>query len=248
MKIHVPGVIALLWRVSAVLTLCILRVCTYPQKRSGKTMKLLCVPVFVLAMALFAVLPVYADDSQGTVSGENTRDALFVTIDPIGEHYSGDIIPLRGTTNLPLTENLRVEVYSSSYHHNRNTIFYGISRAVPLQPGKDAGVNFWSTNVETKNWSPDEYLVTAFPDSDTGTHNRGYAGEVYNLLAGDDRPAADPLVAHPAILPVPMQSIAQVTPSQTTPPQQAPHSALITLTATGGVLILAGLCRNRRLT
>ena len=246
MKIHFPGVISLLWQISAVLTLLILRVCIYPQKQSEKTMKLLCVPVFVLAMALFAVLPVCADDSQGTVPGENTRESFFITIDSIGDHYSGDTIPLRGTTNLPLTETLRVEVYSSSYHHNK--IFYGISRAVPLQPGKDTGVNFWSTNVETKNWSPDEYLVTAFPDSDTDTHNRGYAGEVYNLLAGDARLATDPLPTPPALPPVPMQSVAQVTPSQTTPPQQAPHSVMITLTATGGVLILAGLCRNRRST
>jgi len=248
MKIHFPGVIARLWRIPAVLTLLILRVCIYPQKRSEKTMKLLCVPVFVLAMALFAVLPVCTDDSQGTVSGENTRESFFITIDSIGDHYAGDTIPLRGTTNLPLTETLRVEVYSSSNHPGRNKVFYGISRAVPLQPGKDAGVNFWSTNVETKNWSPDEYLVTAFPDSDTDTHNRGYAGEVYNLLAGDARPAADPLMAHPVLPPVSMQSVAQVTPSQTTPPQQAPHSAMITLTATGGVLILAGLSRNRRST
>jgi hypothetical protein len=59
-------------------------------------MKHLYVPVIVLAIALLAVLPVYAGEDQSTVSGNNTSESFFITLDPIGDHYSGETILMLG--------------------------------------------------------------------------------------------------------------------------------------------------------
>jgi WD40 repeat protein len=126
------------------------------------------------------IIPVCADVSPGST--------FFITIDPVGDHYSGDVVLIQGSTNLPVTEKLRVRVYSSSQHTGRYKIFYGISEAVPIVPGKNASENRWAVEVPTLNWSRDEYLVTAFPDTDNDTHTRGYAGEVFTIFGANERP------------------------------------------------------------
>ncbi|MCK9591636.1 MAG: hypothetical protein M0Q91_06480 [Methanoregula sp.] len=208
-------------------------------------MKLLFILVILLVMALLGVLPVCADESQGTVPGQNPRDSFVIMIDPIGNHYSGDSVLIQGLTNIPFTENLRVEVYSSSNHPGRNRVFYGISQVVPVMPGENDSMNYWSIEVPTNNWSTDEYLATAFPDTDMETHDRGYAGEVFNLFAANERPAENITPAKTALPPLQVQAALQVTPVLTAPTQPAPLSLLVPLTAIGALLIVSGILKRK---
>jgi hypothetical protein len=207
-------------------------------------MKLLCFPVIVLAMTYLVVFPVCADESHGAVSGENTSESFFITIDPTGDHYSGDTILLQGSTNLPATDKLLVKIYSSSYHPGIHGVEYGISENVTILPGENGTTNRWSIEVMTDNWRQDEYLATVYPDTDIYTHDRGYAGGLFNLFAADKRPAENLTPVKTALPSISVQATTQVTPILTTT-QPAPLSIINTLAAIGGLLMVAGMRKRQ---
>jgi len=211
-------------------------------------MRLLSVPVIVLAIALLAVLPVCADESHGTEYGKNTSESFFITLEPIGDHYSGDTILMRGSTNLPTTENLLVQVYSSSFHPGMRGVSYGISQTVAIMPGGNGTTNGWSIEVNTSGWRQDEYLATVDPANDKHTHDRGYATGLFNLFSADKRPAENLTTVTTPPPSLPIQETISSTPARiVAPTQSAPFSAMITITAISGFMMIAGLKKERRL-
>jgi len=186
-----------------------------------------------------------AGENQSPAPRENPRQSFFITIDPIGDHYSGDPILINGSTNLSITGKLRVAVYSASFHPGFRGVFYGISQAVPVVPGENSSMNRWSIEVPTNNWTPEEYLATAFPDTDNDTHDRGYAGQVFSLLAADERPAGNITPVKTVSSSVPDQATSYATPARTTSPRPTPLSFTIALAAIGTVLIVSGI-RERK--
>ncbi|MFA6332241.1 MAG: hypothetical protein WCX22_04755 [Methanoregula sp.] len=211
-------------------------------------MKLLYVPVIILAIALLTVSPVCAGKSPGAVSGENIPESFFITIDPIGDHYSGDTILMQGSTNLHNSDTLLVEVYSSAYHPGIHGVSYGISRTVAIIPGRNDTTNRWSIEVTTIDWRQDEYLVTVDPANDTHTHDRGYATGLFNLFSADKRPAENLTPVTTALPSLPVLATNSITPVRIgAPTQPAPLSAMITITAISGFVVIAGLKKDRGL-
>jgi len=211
-------------------------------------MNLLYVPVIVLAIALLAVLPVCADESHGTESGKNTSESYFITIEPIGDHYSGDTILMQGSTNHPTMENLLVQVYTSSYHPGIHGVSYGISQTVAIVPGGNGTTNRWSIEMNTSGWREDEYLATIYPATDVHTHDRGYAVGLFNLFSADKRPAENLTTITTSPPSLPLWETISLTPARiATPTQPAPLSAMITITAISGFMMIAGLKKDRGL-
>lgn len=208
-------------------------------------MKLLCVLVIVLAMALLVVSPVCADESPGMESGKNTSESFFITLDPIGDHYSGDTILMQGSTNIPVTDKLLVQIYTSSYHPGIHGIEYGISRTVAIMPGGNGTTNRWSIEVNTNDWREDEYLATVYPDTDIYTHDHGYAVGLFNLFAADKRPAETLTTVATALPPLPVQETILVTPPLIAPTRPVSLSTMVTLTAIGAMLIVSGIKKEK---
>lgn len=208
-------------------------------------MKLLNVPVIVLAIALLAVLPACAYENQSTGSGNNTSESLFITLDPIGDHYSGDTILMQGLTNHPVTEKLLVQVYSSSYHPGIQGTRYGISRTVAIMPGENGTTNRWSIEVNTTDWREDEYIATVYPDTDIYTHDHGIDAGLFYLFAADKRPAKTLTTAETTLPLLPVQETVPVTPPLTNPTRTVSLSTMITLTAIGAILIISGIKKGK---
>jgi hypothetical protein len=223
----------------------------YPQglhplsKNIGGTTKILYVPVIVLAIALLAVSPVCADKSPGGVSGENISESFFITLDPIGDHYSGDTILMQGLTNLPTSDKLLVEVYSSAYHPGIHGVEYGISQTVAIMPGGNGTTNHWSIEVTTIDWRQDEYLATVDPANGTLTHDRGYATGLFNLFSADKRPAETLTMVATALPPLPVQETIPVTSPLIAPTRPVSLSTMVTLTAIGAMLIVTGIKKEK---
>jgi hypothetical protein len=110
-----------------------------------------------------------ADHANLIANTTGTPSEYFITIDPPGDHKIGDVIFINGTTNLPSSKNLTMEImdlrtYGTS--HIKSWVF------IPI-PGKYVsipfikiipdthGINRWSVNVtdpvQTLNAS--EYLL-----------------------------------------------------------------------------------------
>ena len=89
------------------------------------------------------------------VSQWSGSDELFITIDPIGDHYVGDKFAITGTTNLPAGEDeILVEVVTSSFAPTQKTQsgeFSGSTGTVhPTSGGAGASSGgFWQTPVPT---------------------------------------------------------------------------------------------------
>jgi len=206
-------------------------------------MKLLCVPIIILVMALLVVLPVYADENQGAPSGKNTSESSFITMEPIADHYSGDTILLQGLTNLPTTDKLLVEIYSSSYHPGIHGIEYGISQTVAIMPGGNGTTNRWSIEVTTIDWRQDEYLATVYPDTDIYTHEHGSAAGLFNLFA--KRPSETLTPVKTTLSSLSVQTTTQVTPIPAASTQPAPLSVMNTLAVIACVLMVAGMKKRQ---
>jgi hypothetical protein len=91
-----------------------------------------------------------------TISRESANETPtiippFITIDPIGNHTAGDVFFINGTTNLPVTDNvsLNLDTYCNEFRpHMKSEIdpeYISISN-IPIVPGI-AGINLWSFNA-----------------------------------------------------------------------------------------------------
>ena len=219
--------------------------CGHTKVVPGSGKLLLYIPVIVLAVGLFAVIPVCAKETTVAVSNENPHEFWFISIEPIGNHYSGDTILIRGSTNISTTQNLLVEVYSSSYRHQTRIPFteYGASKTVPILPGRDDTTNHWLAEITTTNWSEGEYLVKV--SLENSTDSRPYATQLFDILPADSRSAENSLPGNATFPLLPVQVDTQVTPARTAvPTQTAPLLGIIPLAAIGGVLIIAGLKKD----
>ena len=74
------------------------------------TKRLLLFAVFIAA-TIILIVPI-ANAENVNVTPVTTP---FITIDPIGKHTIGDVFFINGTTNLPLSENLTIDIISYKY-------------------------------------------------------------------------------------------------------------------------------------
>jgi len=204
------------------------------------------IPVIVLATVLFAIMPVCAEETHATGIKGEPNELWFISIDPVGNYYSGDTILIRGSTNIPATEKLLLEVYSSSYRHQPRNPFteYGISRTVTLLPGRDGSANYWLAEITTTNWSGDEYLAAVSWRTYEDTRPEVYASQLFTILPADNRKTENSL-AGIATLPVlsdqPDVHVTQTRTAIQAPAQPAALPGIIPPAAIGGIIATVGL-------
>ncbi len=118
--------------------------------------------VFIAATILL-IVPIV--NAENTSSGTNLTNMApkstiypaepFITIDPIGNHTIGDVFFINGTTNLPVSENLTLEIrdYAWTWRlHMKDEPnvpppgYYAYLPYVSIIPGI-TGINQWSVNV-----------------------------------------------------------------------------------------------------
>jgi hypothetical protein len=92
----------------------------------------------------------------------------YIMIDPIGNHVIGDIFFINGTTNLPVSQNLMMDIVSYKYimrPHMKNELSPGPHASASMKgiPISSAfpGTNRWSANVTdaVKELESGDYLV-----------------------------------------------------------------------------------------
>jgi hypothetical protein len=92
----------------------------------------------------------------------------YITIDPVGNHFAGDIFFIYGTTNLPVSQNLTGAIVSYKYimrPHMKNELGPGphasaYMKSIPISSAFP-GTNRWSANVTdtVKDLVSGDYLV-----------------------------------------------------------------------------------------
>ena len=124
--------------------------------------------IFFISLVVFIVgifIPISVCAENVTMTPVTTP---FITIDPIGNHTVGDVFFINGTTNLPVTEKLNIDVYPfHSVMEQRGYKPRGIAiDDIPII-SSTTNVNYWSANVTDGYWKPDEYIAEIFTTKST---------------------------------------------------------------------------------
>lgn len=85
----------------------------------------------------------------------------WITVDtlPIGTHLTGDSFTISGTTNIPVGNDLLVEIYPLNQTRSiKGTIYSGSAGRMTIKEGP-YGKNIWSYPVDLSDFKPDEYRV-----------------------------------------------------------------------------------------
>jgi hypothetical protein len=141
--------------------------------------------VFILVM-VFLVLCLPLTGAENVTGGDTLTNptptptassgAPFITIDPVGNHSIGDVFFINGTTNLPVSENLTMDIAFYPPCFSREYTFCEAApiKDFPISPAS-SGTNRWSVNVTDsfKNLPYGQYLIDVsepvhFPCNTTG--------------------------------------------------------------------------------
>lgn len=107
------------------------------------------------ATAIFNLVP----SADKATTGAGQKDEYVIMIDPVGNHTTGDIITITGTTNLPPGEKLLIEVISSNNAFGSKVKDNsGAVGVVDVREGVQ-GKNTWSFMINSSDLKPDNYTV-----------------------------------------------------------------------------------------
>ena len=108
-----------------------------------------------------------------------TNASYWICIDPIGNVTLGDLLPIRGTTNLPVNDTVTVTISTTSLHpcaksqnpawgENLDRCYGGLQNRVTVKPG-ESGKNSWDLWVNTSlhGFQTGEYILDVTPANDT---------------------------------------------------------------------------------
>ena len=198
----------------------------------------LMVPAVLIAVAF--LIPLAGADAAGSPPGT----APYITIDPIGNHTTGDLFFINGTTNLPVPENLTIafERYSDFFRpHGKNDPYrYLYQSDISLSPS-EPGSGRWSVNVTDiaiQNLTGDRLIVWVYSPAIA-------ADEDFRLFPAVNASAqATPATALPdeipPLPPVYSRDSAAVHPA---PRPSALSGAALIAALAGGIILVA--CRRK---
>ena len=103
----------------------------------------------------------------------------WIKIDPISDKQKGDSFTINATTNLPVNDDILIQVYSPPpvmVAKSEPEKIIGVIDHIKVIPGRN-GKNFTSFNINLTNFPLDEYLIieSAFNETVTGT-------SIFNVL------------------------------------------------------------------
>jgi hypothetical protein len=123
----------------------------------------------------------------------------YIMIDPIGNHVIGDVFFITGTTNLPVSQNLTMDIVSYKYimrPHMKNELSPGphasaYMKGIPISSAFP-GTNRWSANVTdtVKELENGEYFVQVIPQikscNTTGCFIPDEASQIFTLFQANN--------------------------------------------------------------
>lgn len=104
------------------------------------------------------------------IAGAQSPGQSFISIDPVLDLNSGDLLILSGTTNLPIGTDLLVSVIEEPEGPVDESPGTGTGATTKVAE-REGGMNRWSVPIDTSVLRPDTYRVDAFriaQDPDTG--------------------------------------------------------------------------------
>lgn len=142
----------------------------------------------------------------------------WITINTVGDHYVGEVIEIRGTTNLAVGNDLIAEIRSSSSTSAGTTIVTA-----------DGANSQWAYSVDTTSWRSDECTIIVY-----STNPAVSSQAVFNVLINPESDIEPTNTAQPTVTQTPTLTITQ-TPTSTptkTPTPTATQTQLPTATQT----------------
>jgi hypothetical protein len=101
---------------------------------------------------------------------ENTTP--WIRINPVSDHYVGDVFEINGTTNLEANTSLKIRIYQFHFYtepKNLPHIYTSLWENVTVM-GDDCGTNRWSFSTNTSSLLPDEYFVVVTSENPFATN------------------------------------------------------------------------------
>lgn len=121
-------------------------------------------------------------DLMTPISGTPVQLSVYwIKVDPISDKEVGDIFTINARTNIPVGDEVLVQVYSTTFTDHRlnktgNTEFKGAVGTVRVARG-NGDINITSFVVNTSAFTPDEYLVT-----EGATIQEASGADVFNIF------------------------------------------------------------------
>jgi len=148
---------------------------------------------FVLTMILLSGLLLisagHANEDQTVTSGMGNNKQFTISIEPPQDHVVGEYFTIRGATNLPLDDDIQIEIFSVSFGNANpgGPEFVNTShekwRTRVVSDAK--GDHVWSFDINTISLKPDEYLIKVYSlRYGDGIHNVT-ADALFNLKPGE---------------------------------------------------------------
>jgi hypothetical protein len=154
-----------------------------------------------LAILIFTILIIPTARAENTTPTPVTTP--FITIDPVGNHAIGDVFIISGTTNLPVTDNLTLDIITSHWFHMlrmKDSPDYpppdewAFLPSIPIEP--EFPTNKWSANItdNVTHLIQGDYLVYCekkvdYPCTDPEKCNIGNYSEFSLLRINSSTPA-----------------------------------------------------------
>ncbi len=147
---------------------------------------------FVLTMILLSgfllISAGHANEDQNVTLGMDNNKQFTISIEPPQDHVVGEYFTIRGATNLPLGDDIQIEIFSVSFG-NANPggpefvkTSYEKWRTRVVSDAK--GDHVWSFDINTISLKPDEYLIKVYSlRYGDGIHNVT-ADALFNLKPG----------------------------------------------------------------
>jgi hypothetical protein len=82
----------------------------------------------------------------------------WIIINPVSDHYVGEVFDINGTTSLGAGENISIDIIQSYFSPKGQDYFTGFHRNSEIIEG-DCGVNRWTILVNLSEFIPFEYFV-----------------------------------------------------------------------------------------
>jgi len=130
--------------------------------------------IIISVFILFMLVSVVSAAAPKTIDG----DYPWIRVNPIGDHYVGEIFTISGTTNLLVDSDFIFEILPLALQQPGVTPggeYSGLSETLKAVKGDTC--NEWSVDVDTSSLNPDEYVVNVESVETTST-----ATTSFNLL------------------------------------------------------------------
>jgi hypothetical protein len=94
-----------------------------------------------------------------TACPSQENSSLWIQINPVSDHYVGDIFEVNGTTTCNVKEKILIQIYQSSILLPRGQDHYTSLNGFIIIKNGTCGLNTWAFSSNLSGFLPNEYLI-----------------------------------------------------------------------------------------